>query len=228
MITGKIPFWKTNRLVSYHSRLEIRHRFEIRDSFSRFLFARFLIPPTESRKAQKSLHSTFQRDKCPPDGLVSVIRFKKRTLQSSLPFLYPQSHCNDHHKLTLYIYYTYTMKSIDTIPSTNVAPAARLRQERQRLQRAAYLHMAAVESASSAVTSASNSNLNLHPNAAMMNIRPIILSRQRRIGGGVDRKKIVALLDEALSISMSLDHDNTTNNTHEAANDSGVSKTNKE
>ena len=120
------------------------------------------------------------------------------------------------------------MKSIDTIPSTNVAPAARLRQERQRLQRAAYLHMAAVESASSAVTSASNSNLTLHPNAAMMNIRPIILSRQRRIGGGVDRKKIVALLDEALSISMSLDHDNTTNNTHEAANDSGVSKTNKE
>ena len=116
------------------------------------------------------------------------------------------------------------MKSIDTIPSTNVAPAARLRQERQRLQRAAYLHMAAVESASSAVTSASNSNLNV----ATMNIRPIILSRQRRLGSGVDRKKIVALLDEALSISMSLDHDNTTNNTHEAANDSGVSKTNKE
>jgi hypothetical protein len=87
--------------------------------------------------------------------------------------------------------------------------------------------MAAVESASSAVASPSNPNSNLHPNVATMNIRPIILSRQRRLCGGVDRKKIVALLDEALSISMSLDHA-TTNNTHEAANDSGVSKTNKE
>ena len=96
------------------------------------------------------------------------------------------------------------MKSTDSLPAIPSATPIRLQQERHRrsmeLQRHAAVTASTTEVTSSSVTS--------NTNRAMMPMKPIILSRKRGAGsGGLDRKKLTELLNEALSISINFDMD---------------------
>lgn len=65
--------------------------------------------------------------------------------------------------------------------------------------------------ASSSVAASNHSNTS---DRMMMPMKPIILSRKRRPGsGGIDRKKLTELLNEALTISMNFDLTSTTSST---------------
>jgi hypothetical protein len=105
------------------------------------------------------------------------------------------------------------MKSRDTLPPLTAIATSRLQQERERRRLALQNHvMATTAEASSPSATASNTR-----NPTMMAMKPIILSRKRRPGsGGIDRKKLTELLNEALSISQKFDVDS---NRSSSAND---------
>ena len=110
--------------------------------------------------------------------------------------------------------------SNDTLPTiTSPATMRQLQQEGHR-RRMAVSRLTASEASSTAAATAPNAN-------TMMPMRPIVLSRKRRPGsGGIDRKKLTELLNEALTISMNFDLHSTTNTSDDDAdvNDMTIQK----
>lgn len=86
----------------------------------------------------------------------------------------------------------------------------RLQQERHRRRMAVPQHRSP-EHPPEASSSAATSNHSNTTTNRMMPMKPIILSRKRQPGsGGIDRKKLTELLNEALTISMNFDLTSTT------------------
>jgi hypothetical protein len=83
------------------------------------------------------------------------------------------------------------MKSTDTIPSTAPTTAMNTLQERQR--RVMELQVSQMNE-----THASSSSHQQHSQSRM---RPIVLSRKRNRGNGMDRQQLSSLLTEALNIT---------------------------
>jgi hypothetical protein len=103
------------------------------------------------------------------------------------------------------------MKLNDSLPSRTAVAMPSLQQHRHRL---AAVRNQRQEHPATRDTGASVPN----PRPESMIIKPIVLSRRRRPGSGMDRLQLAALLDEALAISMNVNiEDDAT--TEETGND---------
>jgi hypothetical protein len=109
----------------------------------------------------------------------------------------------------------FAMKSTDTMPSTTPTTTMNILQERRRL----LLELRNSQMNEPRPSSSSSSNQHQHPG-----MRPIVLSRKRTRGSGMDRQKLSELLTEALNITKDFEKNSTKDKFGEGNGDGSTMK----